>query len=332
MRGKIALEEHVSTPDNNRLWDSTGEAGRNGKEYMKDVERRLLDRSIQLEEMAQRHIDHVILSLTSPGAQSILDKAKAVSFARDTNDFIVENYVKPNPDKFSAFATLALQNPEAAAEELERAVNKLGMKGALINGYTNVKDSEHGLYLDDESMLVFWDKVNELNVPVYLHPREPLEGPARGIYTGYESLIGSAWGFAQETAVHAIRLMMSGLFDRYPNLNLVLGHLGEGLVHMLPRTQHRLYRQRFGCGLGKAEKPLMHYLQNNFIVTTSGHFNTHSLNNAIEVMGADRVMFSVDYPYEDIHQACDWFDPLELEAGLKDKIAWGNASRVFNIQ
>ncbi|HBZ1888200.1 TPA: amidohydrolase family protein, partial [Klebsiella pneumoniae] len=133
-------------------------------------------------------------------------------------------------------------------------------------------------------------------------------------------------------AVHAIRLMMSGLFDRYPNLNLVLGHLGEGLVHMLPRTQHRLYRQRFGCGLGKAEKPLMHYLQNNFIVTTSGHFNTHSLNNAIEVMGADRVMFSVDYPYEDIHQACDWFDPLELEAGLKEKIAWGNASRVFNIK
>ncbi|STV22747.1 2-amino-3-carboxymuconate-6-semialdehyde decarboxylase [Klebsiella pneumoniae] len=101
--------------------------------------------------------------------------------------------------------------------------------------------------------------------------------------------------------MHAIRLMMSGLFDRYPNLNLVLGHLGEGLVHMLPRTQHRLYRQRFGCGLGKRKKPLMHYLQNNFIVTTSGHFNTHSLNNAIEVMGADRVMFSVDYPYEDIH-------------------------------
>lgn len=87
-----------------------------------------------------------------------------------------------------------MQNPEAAAEELERAVKKLGMKGALINGYTNVKDSEHGLYLDDESMLVFWDKVNELNVPVYLHPREPLEGPARGIYTGYESPIGSASG------------------------------------------------------------------------------------------------------------------------------------------
>ncbi|SQI98938.1 2-amino-3-carboxymuconate-6-semialdehyde decarboxylase [Klebsiella oxytoca] len=196
MRGKIALEEHVSTPKNNSLWDSTGEASRNGSEYMMDVERRLLDRSYQLDEMAQRNIDHVILSLTSPGAQSILDKATAVSFARETNDYIIENYVKPNPDKFSAFATLALQNPEAAAEELERAVKKLGMKGALINGYTNVKDNEHGLYLDDESMLVFWDKVNELNVPVYLHPREPLEGPARGIYTGYESLIGSAWGFA----------------------------------------------------------------------------------------------------------------------------------------
>ena len=173
MRGKIALEEHVSTPKNNSLWDSTGEASRNGSEYMMDVERRLLDRSYQLDEMAQRNIDHVILSLTSPGAQSILDKATAVSFARETNDYIIENYVKPNPDKFSAFATLALQNPEAAAEELERAVKKLGLKGALINGYTNVRDSEHGLYLDDESMLVFWDKVNELNVPVYLHTRDP---------------------------------------------------------------------------------------------------------------------------------------------------------------
>ena len=332
MRGKIALEEHVSTPENNRLWDATGEAARNGSEYMKDVERRLMDRSIHLDEMAQRNIDHVILSLTSPGAQSILDKASAVAFARNTNDYLVEHCVKPHPDKFGAFATLALQNPEAAADELERAVKTLGMKGALINGYTNVKDSEHGLYLDDESMLVFWDKVSALNVPVYLHPREPLEGPARGIYTGYESLIGSAWGFAQETAVHAIRLMMSGLFDRYPNLNIVLGHLGEGLVHMLPRTQHRLYRQRFGVGLGKAEKPLMHYLQNNFIVTTSGHFNTYSLQNALEIMGEDRVMFSVDYPYEDIHQACDWFDPLEMDAELKNKIAWGNASRVFDIK
>ena len=149
MRGKIALEEHVSTPKNNSLWDATGEASRNGSEYMQDVERRLLDRSYKLNEMAQRNIDHVILSLTSPGAQSILDKATAVSFARETNDYIIENYVKPNPDKFSAFATLALQNPEAAAEELDRAVKKLGMKGALINGYTNVQDSEHGLYLDD---------------------------------------------------------------------------------------------------------------------------------------------------------------------------------------
>lgn len=99
MRGKIALEEHVSTPKNNSLWDSTGEASRNGSEYMMDVERRLLDRSYQLDEMAQRNIDHVILSLTSPGAQSILDKATAVSFARETNDYIIENYVKPNPDK-----------------------------------------------------------------------------------------------------------------------------------------------------------------------------------------------------------------------------------------
>ncbi|STV22745.1 2-amino-3-carboxymuconate-6-semialdehyde decarboxylase [Klebsiella pneumoniae] len=116
MRGKIALEEHVSTPENNRLWDSSGEAGRNGTEYMKDVERRLLDRSIQLEEMAQRHIDHVILSLTSPGAQSILDKAKPSLLPAIPTILSLRIMFKPNPDKFSAFATLALQNPEAAAK------------------------------------------------------------------------------------------------------------------------------------------------------------------------------------------------------------------------
>lgn len=128
MRGKIALEEHVSTPKNNSLWDSTGEASRNGSEYMMDVERRLLDRSYQLDEMAQRNIDHVILSLTSPGAQSILDKATAVSFARETNDYIIENYVKPNPDKFSAFATLALQNPEAASRRTGACGKKIGLE------------------------------------------------------------------------------------------------------------------------------------------------------------------------------------------------------------
>lgn len=153
-------------------------------------------------------------------------------------------------------------------------------------------------------MLVFWGEINELNISVYLHLHEPLEDPARGIYTGYESLIGSAWSFTQGTVVHTIRLVMSGLFDRHPNLDLMLGHLGEGLVHMLPHAQHRLCYRHFGYSLSRVERSLMHYLQSNSIVTTGGHFNTHSLSSIIEVMSADRVVFSVDYSYEGTHQAC----------------------------
>ncbi|UMX89992.1 amidohydrolase [Klebsiella pneumoniae] len=124
-------------------------------------------------------------------------------------------------------------------------------------------------------------------------------------------------------------MWMSGLFDRYPNQSGAGSPGGAGWYIAPPRTQHRLYRQRFGCGLQR--KTVNALPAEHLTVTTSGHFNTHSLNNAIGVMGADRVMFSVDYPYEDIpYQACDRFDPLELEAGLKEKIAWGNASRVFN--
>ncbi|MBH2778017.1 amidohydrolase [Serratia marcescens] len=330
MKGKIALEEHVSTQENNRLWDSKSEALRNGRNYMDNVEKRLLETELRLKDMDACGIRHAILSLTSPGAQSILDVAAATHFVTCTNDYIAEYFVQPHPDRFSASATVALQNPQAAADELERAVKKLGMKGALINGYTNMSGTEEGRYLDDPAVEVFWQKVSELNVPVYLHPREPLPA-ACGIYRGYESLVGSAWGFATETAVHAIRLMMSGLFDRYPNITIILGHLGEGLTFMLPRTAHRLEKQFEGIGLGGNQQPLTDYLTNNFYVTTSGHFTTSALHNAIEVMGKDRVMFSVDYPYEDMCQAADWFDPLVLDADVKQSIAYGNARRVFSL-
>jgi 2,3-dihydroxybenzoate decarboxylase len=330
MKGKIALEEHVSTQENNSLWDSKGEADRNGHDYMEDVEKRLLEKEQRLMDMDACGIQHTILSLTSPGAQSILDSAVATRFATTTNDYISEYFVKPHPERFSSFATVALQNPQGAADELERAVKKLGMKGALINGYTNVDTLDKGLYLDDPALEIFWQKVSELNVPVYLHPREPLPS-ACNIYRGYESLVGSAWGFAPETSTHAIRLMMSGLFDRYPNITVILGHLGEGLTLMLPRTEHRLKKQSQGIGLGSNQRPLTDYLTRNFYVTTSGHFTTSALHNAIEVMGAERVMFSVDYPYEDMHEAASWFDPLSLDTNVKQNIAYGTARRLFNL-
>jgi predicted TIM-barrel fold metal-dependent hydrolase len=184
MKGKIALEEHLSTPQNNSIWDSSGEAARNGKAYMDDVEKRLPETSMRLDEMNRNGIEFAILSLTSPGAQALTNTQSAVDFARLTNDFIAEHFVAKAPKRLRAFATVALQSPRAAADELERAVKQLGMCGVLINGYTNLGDANTAQYLDEEPVWEFWDKVASLNVPVYLHPlsRFPASGACtRGI-------------------------------------------------------------------------------------------------------------------------------------------------------
>ncbi|WP_302150894.1 amidohydrolase family protein [Limosilactobacillus vaginalis] len=224
-----------------------------------------------------------------------------------------------------------MQDPQEAVVEAERAVTKLGAKGILINGYTNMDDVNKPMYLDDPRLDVFWKKVNELNVPVYLHPREPMPA-ATQIYKGYEELIGSAWGFTQETAVHAIRLIMGGIFDRYPNITVILGHLGEGLSQTLPRTEHRLYRQRNGVVNVKNKRPLTSYLRTNFMCTTSGHYNTNSLMSAINTFGEDRVMFSVDYPYENNSDAANWFDQLVLPEEIKEKIEYKNAKKLLDLK
>lgn len=330
MKGKIVLEEHLSTPLNNSFWDAAGEAARNGKAYMDDVEARLVDVDRRLEDMDRNGIDIAILSLTSPGAQSILDPREAVAFARETNDEIAERLTSRDPERLRAFATVALQSPGEAADELERAVKDLGMLGSLINGYTNIGSMHAAQYLDETPVWEFWDRVAQLDVPVYLHPREPLPALQR-IYDGYPSLVGSAWGFAHETATHAIRLMLSGLFDRYPNLTIILGHLGEGLPLMLPRLEHRLRMQHDGIGLGQAKRTVGEYLSRNFYITTSGHFHTAGLHSAIGEIGIDRVMFSVDYPYENMAMASDWFDGAVIAENDREKIGRGNAMRLFKL-
>lgn len=330
MKDKIVLEEHLTTELNNARWDASGEAARNGKSYMDDVDARLLDVDRRIDEMDRCGIEAAILSLTSPGAQSILDRHQAVDFAKRTNDEIAERFTSPHPGRLHAFATVALQSPRDAADELERAVATLGMKGALINGYTNIGDAETAQYLDEEPVWEFWDRVAGLDVPVYLHPREPLPGQRR-IYEGYASLVGSAWGFAHETATHAIRLMLSGLFDRYPNLIVILGHLGEGLPLMLPRLEHRLYMQRDGAGLGRAQRPVSEYFNRNFYVTTSGHFHTKGLLNTISEIGVDRVLFSADYPYESMATASAWFDHALISDNDRVKIGRTNAAQLFGL-
>jgi len=329
MEGKIALEEHFSTELNNSYWDSKGEESRNGRAYAKDIERRLLDPDLCLREMDRAGIEVCVLSLTSPGAQSVVDLKKAAELARSSNDYVA-SLIKRHPDRFSAFATVPLQDPKAAANELERTVQVLGFKGALVNGYSNIGPDESVQYLDEEPVREFWERVNKLNVPVYLHPREPLASQTRSIQ-GYPELVGSAWAFTYETASHAIRLMLSGLFDVYPKLQIILGHLGEGLPYILPRLQHRIDEQFEGVKGAKAQKHVSYYFANHFWLTTSGHYHTKPFLEAVEQVGEDRVLFSVDYPYEQMSAAARWFDEAQFSNSLKLKVGRDNANRLLRL-
>ena len=317
-----------ATPENNQLWDDSGEAARNGRQYMDYVESHLLDMDERIKIMDGTGIERTILSLTSPDIQSITDTELAAKVARDTNDLVKSNFVDKRLDRLSMFACLPTQDGTAAAVELRRTVGELGAVGALINGYTNVPDANTARYLDDDAYEPMWAAVEELGVPVYLHPREPLP-VQQAIYAGYESLVGSAWGFAHETATHAVRLMLSGLFDRHPGVQVILGHLAEGLPFLLPRLEHRLDKQQDGAGLGSARRKVSEYFSDNFYATTSGHFHTCTLFNTIAELGVDRVMFSADYPYETMEEAAAWFDSSLLSHNDARKIGRDNARRLF---
>jgi len=329
MDGKVALEEHFSTKLNNQYWDAEGEEDRNGKDYAHDVERRLLDAGLCVAEMDRAGIELCILSLTSPGVQSVVDTGKAVELAKATNDY-AGDIIGKFPGRLSAFAAVPLQDPKAAIDELHRTVGKSGFVGVLVNGYTNVGPNEEVRYLDEAHLDDFWAEATRLSAPIYLHPREPLPSQTRSI-RGFPELGGSAWAFAYETSTHAVRLMLSGVFDRHPALQVILGHLGEGLPFMLPRMQHRLDEQREGKNGSSAKRRPSYYFANNFHITTSGHFHTKPFLEAVEQIGSDRVLFSVDYPYEQMDVAGRWFDDMRLDEGLKLQIGRENANTLFKL-
>jgi gamma-resorcylate decarboxylase len=182
--------------------------------YFADVQKRLSDATLRLEDMDRCGIECMVLSLTQPGIQGIPDRSVAVETAKRMNDDLAAQFLAAHPNRFAAFAAVALQDVRAAGDELERAVSKLGFKGAMINGYSNIGDMDTAQYLDEQPVWDFWARVEELDVPVYLHPRSPLRNQQR-IYEGYPVLAGAPWGFGAETAAHTLRLMLSGLFDRF---------------------------------------------------------------------------------------------------------------------
>ena len=322
MTGKIALEEHFAIEETiatseryavNNSWD--------------DLSARLLDLDDRrLAEMDRHGIELAIQSLNAPGIQGIPDPRLAIETARTAND-VLAAAVARHPDRYAGFAALPMQDPQAASEELTRAVRELTFKGALVNGYSQVGSPDRVVYYDDPIYEPFWSTIEALGVPFYLHPRDPL--PAREpIYDGHPWFMGPVWAFAVETAMHALRLMGSGVFDRHPRVTMILGHLGEGLPYNIWRCDHRLAKSPRGI---PARQPMSHYLRSNCYLTTSGNFWTKTLRAAIAEIGLDRVMFSVDYPFEDTVDGAGWFDRAELTDGEREQIGRGNATRLFSL-
>ena len=223
-----------------------------------------------------------------------------------------------------------MQDPEAAAAELTRCVNELGMVGALVNGFSQAGDPEHLLYYDLPQYRPFWRTVEALDVPFYLHPRNPIASWSK-FYEGHPWLWGPNWAFAAETAVHALRLIGSGLFDEFPNLKIVLGHLGEGIPVQLWRIDNRNGWMKAPHKY-PAKHGVAHYFRKHFHLTTSGNFHTPSLVNCIAEMGAERVMFSVDWPFEAVDEGAAWFDGAEIGEAERVKIGRGNAIELFKLK
>jgi len=320
MQGKIAIEEHFAIPD------TTDRSLRYQTEYWTSLPGKLLDvHDRRLAEMDQAGIEIEILSLNSNGVQSVLDPSKAAELARKANDALAEIIAK-RPDRFAGFAALPMQDPQAAAIEFERCVRDLKFKGALVNSYSQVGSPDKIVYYDLPQYRPFWAVAERLGVPFYLHPRDPLPS-RRQAYEGHPWLIASPWGFAEETAMHALRLMGSGLFDDYPKLQIVLGHLGERIPYDLWRLDHRLRKVP-----GRpAKREMGEYFRENFYLTTSGNFSTTSLIQAILTVGADRLLFAVDYPFEDHAQGAAWFDAADIAEADRRKIGRDNAMTLFGL-
>jgi 2,3-dihydroxybenzoate decarboxylase len=324
MQGKIALEEHFAIPET--LMDSAGFVP---DSYWPELKDRLLDiQDKRLKQMDEQGVEMMILSLNAPAVQAIPDVKKANEIAIRANDYLAEQVAK-RPDRFQAFAALPMQDPDLAIAELDRAVKTLGFKGALVNGFSQIGDGRTPVYYDLDRYWPFWARVEQLDVPFYLHPRNPLPEDSR-IYQGHEWLLGPTWGFGQETAVHALRLMGSGLFDQYPGLRIILGHMGEGLPYSMWRIDHRNGWVKAPPRY-KAKKKICEYFNQHFYLTTSGNFRTQTLIDALLEIGADKLLFSADWPFENVDHAAQWFDSATISEADRKKIGRDNALRLFKL-
>ena len=318
----IALEEHVGTPKIAAAVRATGKVlarktPERVVEKLKDVgEGRLAD-------MDAAGIDVQVLSATGVGLDK-LDRKTGTILARESNDALAE-IVRTRPDRFAAFALLAMQDPEGAAAELERCVVRLGFKGALISGTINDR------FLDDPVFAPVLAQAEKLDVPLYLHPAPPPEAVYKAYFSGLPegiagSLATSAWGWHVETGLHSLRMVAAGVFDRFPNLQIIIGHMGENLPFSLARADERL--APFTTHLQRRVKD---YFLMNFHITTSAYFTLPPLLCALMVFGVDRILFSVDYPFASNAPARTLLETAPLSTADLEKIAHLNAERLLKL-
>jgi predicted TIM-barrel fold metal-dependent hydrolase len=318
----ITLEEHFATPEVLKKSAEIQPASRNI--FVKAVEEKLLELGKgRIADMDAAGIDLQVMSLTNAGLDK-LDSPTATSLARDANDKLADA-VRAYPQRFAGFAALDLQQPEKAAAELERCVRKLGFKGTLIHGTTK------GVFLDDARFTPLFEAAQALDVPVYLHPTLPPKSVEDAYFGGLPGQTGfylstAAWGWHVETGLHCLRLIVSGLFDRFPKLNIIIGHMGEDLPFSIARAEAVLSRDT-----NHLKRKVSQYFQDHFYITTSGYFTVPPLLCTLQVVGADRILFSIDYPYSPNTVGRKFLDALPVSPEDLCKISHGNAERLLKL-
>lgn len=292
-------------------------------DYAKRQTPRLLDIGEgRIAQMDADGVDMQVLSLTSPGVQ-VFNPDTAIAIARESNDILAEA-IRRYPTRFAGLAAIAPQDPRRSVVEMERAISRLGLNGFIVNSHTN------GEYLDEEKFWPILEAAEALDRPIYIHPRS-LPEEALGPFRPY-GLGGAAWGYAVETGTHGMRLLFSGVFDRFPRLRIVLGHMGEGIPYWVYRFDHMYDTAKRNWGTGSLKEPPSFYLRRNVLITTSGMFSEPVLRYCIEVLGADNIMWAADYPYQDNREAADFLDAARISEADRIKIYSGNAERVFHLR